>query len=60
MRYCHFIFEHFISNVFMVLCIFIFYKNILLNKENESENSDSSIHCTYNTSLSYASHNSSY
>lgn len=28
------------------MCIFISYKTILLNKERESENSDSSIHCT--------------
>lgn len=44
----------------MVLCIFILYKNILLNKEKESENIDSSIHCTFNTSHSYPSHNISY
>lgn len=43
----------------MVLCIFILYKNILLNKEKESENSDSSIHCTYDTSASYAPRNTS-
>lgn len=46
MRYCHFIFEHFISNVFMVLVYIYILQNILLNKEKESENIDSSIHCT--------------
>lgn len=35
------------------MCIFISYKNILLNKERESENSDSSIHCTFAASRSY-------
>lgn len=29
------------------LCIFILYKNILLNKEKESENDDSFIHSTF-------------
>lgn len=38
-------------------CVYLYYKNILLNKKKESENIDSSIHCTFNTSHSYPSHN---
>lgn len=36
----------------MVLVYIYIIKNILLNKEKESENIDSSIHCTFATSHS--------